>query len=177
MELRTERLRLREYVESDVDATHTWRCDKRYLEHYPGEGFDRNHTTEMIERFIRWQTLSPRWRWQLAFERLDTGELIGSGGVRKATVDADDADVGYELDPRHWGQGFASEGMARLARFAFDEAGLRQLTARVVCMNRRSIRLLEGLGFDKAEVIPAGLGKDGTNWPDRYEYRLLASQS
>jgi len=174
--LRTERLCLREYVVSDVDATHTWRCDERYLEHYPGDGFDRNHTVELIERFIRWQTRSPRWRWQLAFERLDTRELIGSGGVRKTSVDADSADVGYELDPRHWGQGLATEGMSRLVRFAFDEAGLHQLTARAVCTNQRSHRVLERLGFECAKTIPAGLGKDGTPWPERYECHLVVDR-
>ena len=35
MELLTERLRLREYVAADVDVTHAWRRDPRYLEHYP----------------------------------------------------------------------------------------------------------------------------------------------
>ena len=176
MKLHTERLCLREYVESDVDATHCWRCDPRYLEHYPGGGFERSHTVEVIGRFIRWQSRSPRWRWQLALEHRDTGELIGSAGVRKTSVEADSADVGYELDPRHWGQGFMAEGMGRLVRFAFEEAGICQLTARAVCANHRSLRLLEGLGFECAETIPAGPGKDGTLWPERYEFRLQAAE-
>jgi hypothetical protein len=40
---------LRDFVEDDVDTIHRWRCDERYLEHYPGDGFDRDHTREMVE--------------------------------------------------------------------------------------------------------------------------------
>ncbi len=174
MELFTDRLRLREYVESDVDTTHRWRCDPAYLEHYPGDGFDRRHTMELIERFIGWQSESPRRRWQLAIERVDTGQFIGSGGVRRAS-DRDGADIGYELDPQHWGHGFATEAMARLVRFAIEEAGLTLLTARTSQANKRSLRVLERLGFQCAEAIPAGSGRDGTEWPDQFEYHLRAA--
>ena len=132
---------------------------------------------ELVEGFLQWQTDSPRWRWQLAFERLDTGVLIGSGGVRKASVDADSADVGFDLDSRHWGQGFATEGMARLVRFAFDEANLRRLTAAAVSTNQRSHRVLERLGFGCVETPPPGLGRDGHQWPDeRHGFCLEAPQ-
>ena len=171
MNLLTSRLSLREYVGSDVHPTHQWRCDPRYLEHSPSDGYEISHSEELIERFIGWQSTSPRRRWQLAIERRDTVELIGSGGVR-TKGETDTADIGHELDPRHWGNGFATEAMGRLVTFAFEEASLRLLTARAVCRNERSLRVLERLGFERAETIPTGVIPDGTVWPDRYEYHL-----
>ena len=174
MKLFTQRLRLREYVESDVHETHMWRCDSRYLEHYAEDGFERSHTVELIERFIGWQTERPRRRWQLAFERLDTGQLIGSGGVRRSGEEGR-AEIGYELHPEHLGAGFATEGMTRLVRFAFAEAGLALLTAQVSQANLRSLNVLERLGFQCAEELPAGRGPDGKLWPDRFEFHLESS--
>ena len=58
--------------------------------------------------------------------------------------ETDTADTGHELDPRHWGNGFATEAMSRLVTFAFE----------------------------RAEMIPTGVIPDGTVWPDRYEYHL-----
>ncbi|MBU09007.1 MAG: hypothetical protein CME13_13695 [Gemmatimonadetes bacterium] len=86
--------------------------------------------------------------------------------------ETDTADTGHELDPRHWGNGFATEAMSRLVTFVFEEASLRLLTARAVCRNERSLRVLERLGFERAETIPTGVIPDGTVWPDRYEYHL-----
>ena len=171
MNLLTSRLSLREHVGSDVHPTHQWRCDPRYLEHSPSDGYEISHSEELIERFIGWQSTSSRRRWQLAIERRDTVELIGSGGVR-TKGETDTADIGHELDPRHWGNGFATEAMSRLVTFAFEEASLRLLTARAVCRNERSLRVLERLGFERAETIPTGVTPYGTVWPDRYEYHL-----
>ncbi|HCV22190.1 MAG TPA: GNAT family N-acetyltransferase, partial [Candidatus Latescibacteria bacterium] len=36
--------------------------------------------------------------------------------------ETDTADIGHELDPRHWGNGFATEAMSRLVTFAFERA-------------------------------------------------------
>jgi RimJ/RimL family protein N-acetyltransferase len=84
--------------------------------------------------------------------------------------------VGYELDPEHWGCGYMTEAMERMLVFATDVEGLARLVARVVCTNERSLRLLRRLGFECAETIPAGPGKDGTEWPQRYLYRLSVAR-
>ena len=39
-----------------------------------------------------------------AIELAASGELIGCGGVRRATDVAPTADTGYELNPDFWGQ-------------------------------------------------------------------------
>lgn len=167
----TERLTLREFLAADVDVMHSWQSDPRYLEHYPEDSAQSPSTGDLIELFLSWQQEKPRWRWQLAIALRATGELIGSCGVRRENVDALAADIGYELNPDHWGQGYATEAVGRLVAFAFDEVGITELTARVVDTNERSLRVLERLGFSAPLALSAGAGKDGRMWPPRTEYR------
>ncbi|MFP6646814.1 MAG: GNAT family N-acetyltransferase [Candidatus Latescibacterota bacterium] len=172
MKLDTQRLILREVEATDVDAMFAWQVDLRYLEHYPVERTSRQDTLDLVGRFIGWKLERPRWRWQLAITLPISGELIGSCGVRRAEPDSPSADIGYELNPDHWGHDYATEAVGRNVAFVFDEVGLDELTARTVVTNSRSIRVLERLGFSHSLSIPPGTGKDGRDWPQRSEYRL-----
>ena len=68
------------------------------------------------------------------------GALIGKLGAWKLP------EVGFLIDPAHWGRGYAREALA-----AFIERriamGSKELTADVDPRNGASIRLLEGAGF------------------------------
>ncbi len=172
MTIPTPRLILREFSVEDIDRMHSWQSDPRYLEHYPWDRAAREDTARLIDRFLAWQDERPRWRWQWAIVLGRPGRLIGSSGVRRLAPESPEADVGYELDPDHWGQGYATEAVAAVVRFAFDELGLENLTARAVRTNVRSIRVLGRLGFRHTADIPAGPGKDGREWPARVEYGL-----
>ena len=123
MKLDTQRLILREVEATDVDAMFAWQVDLRYLEHYPVERTSRQDTLDLVGRFIGWKLERPRWRWQLAISLPISGELIGSCGVRRAEPDSPSADIGYELNPDHWGHGYATEAVGRNVAFAFDEVG------------------------------------------------------
>ena len=46
-------------------------------------------------------------------------QLIGNCGIRMASPDAYEADIGYELDPQHWEQGYATETARAIVRFGF----------------------------------------------------------
>jgi RimJ/RimL family protein N-acetyltransferase len=172
MNIRTARLVLREIVAGDVDAMHAWQTDPRYLEHYPQTETARADTKALVDRFLAWQAAPPRWRWQLGVTLASTGALIGCAGVRRAAVDADTADIGYELDPRHWGRGYATEAVGALLDLAFGDLGLAELTAVAVRANRRSLRVLARLGFEIVEVIPPGPGRGDLPWPERCRARL-----
>jgi [ribosomal protein S5]-alanine N-acetyltransferase len=173
VKLSTERLILREFNVDDVHVMHAWQIDPRYLEHYPVDSTSLEDTRDLITRFLAWQRQLPRCRWQLAIELHGTGELIGSAGIRRASVDALTADVGYELNPAHWGHGYATEAMRRMLGFAVDELQLTELTARVVDTNAASLRVLQRLGFTHSLSLAPGAGRDGRIWPQRAEYRLL----
>ena len=94
--------------------------------------------------------------------------FVGRIGISPAPA----ADIGYELNPDHWGHGYATEAVGRIITFAFGEIDLDELAARTVDTNSRSIRMLVRLGFSHPLSIPPGTGKDGRDWPQRSEYHL-----
>ncbi|MEE8439996.1 MAG: GNAT family N-acetyltransferase, partial [Micropepsaceae bacterium] len=54
--------------------------------------------------------------------------------------------LGYWIGKPHWGQGYATEAVRRVAEFAFDELGCNELTANWMHDNPASGRVLEKIG-------------------------------
>jgi ribosomal-protein-alanine N-acetyltransferase len=121
------------------------------------------------ERYARLETRrsvdgSERWLNWVLRER-SAGALIG---YVQATVDAEGhALVAYELGSTHWGRGLGSEAVAALIDELLAQHGVHTVGAVFKRSNRRSRRLLEGLGF--AAPGPGHL----LHWPVEADEDLL----
>jgi len=145
MELTTARLTLREFQPDDWRAVLEYQHDPRYLRFYPWTDRSADDVRRFVDAFCAQQRGSPRARYQLAVTERETGVLVGNCGVRVESVDARQGSIGYELDPRYWGRGYATEAAAAMMRIGFCELGLHRLWARVLAANEPSIRVLERL--------------------------------
>jgi ribosomal-protein-alanine N-acetyltransferase len=83
--------------------------------------------------------------------------------------------LGYYAFVPHAGKGLMREALELVVRLAFRELGLHRLEANVQPANRRSIALLEGLGF-KREGTARGFLKIGNRWRDHERWALLAEE-
>ena len=54
-----------------------------------------------------------------------------------------EVEVAYELAPRAWGRGYATEAARALVDYGFDEIGLARIVALIVPDNVRSRRVAE----------------------------------
>jgi len=108
-------------------------------------------------RFARLETRRSRdgseqwlnWVIRLLDDRPD-GRLIG---YVQATVRADQsAGIAYELASVHWGRGLATRAVGAMIDELVGHYGVRDLDAVAVRRNRRSLRLLERLGFEIASA-------------------------
>jgi RimJ/RimL family protein N-acetyltransferase len=149
MQIATERLVLREFNFDDWPAVLAYQVDPRYLLFYAWE----ERTPEAVRDFVRRQTdlqfQQPRTKFQVAITLAATGELIGNCGVRKAAMDAHEADIGYELSPEHWGKGYASEAARAIVEFGFSELGPHRIWAWIIAENTGSAHVLEKLGMQR----------------------------
>lgn len=68
-------------------------------------------------------------------------------GVISLRFSANEAEIGYWLAEEFWGQGFASEAVARLLAFAFDDLALTRITAGAFKENPASLAVQQKLGF------------------------------
>ena len=160
MEKLTERLLLTEFtkqdVKQDVDAVAEFRKDPRYLEYYYRPPYTREECVRFVEKCIAWSKESPRCKFQLAITDRSNGVLLGDCGVRTESIESRRGDIGYELSPVYWGQGFASEAVRSILQIGFEDLELDEIEARCVVANRRSVRLLRRLGFEETERVPPG---------------------
>jgi len=147
MLLETPRLRLRDFTVDDWPAVLAYQRDPRYLRLYEWPDRTPEAVQAFVQMFIDQQRTQPRTRFQLAVTLRATGELIGNCGIRRDSPTSHEAEIGYELSPDQWGHGYASEAVAEIVRFGFDELGVHRITAWLVADNVASARVLEKNGF------------------------------
>ena len=175
MEKLTERLLLREFTKQDVDAIAEFRRDPRYLEYYYRPAYTREECVRFVEQCIAWSKENPRCKFQLAITNRSNGVLLGNCGVRTESIESRRGDIGYELSPVYWGQGFASEAVRSILQIGFEDLDLDEIEARCVVANKRSVRLLRRLGFEETERVPPGPGRGefaNRMLPERYVFLL-----
>jgi ribosomal-protein-alanine N-acetyltransferase len=147
MILDTNRLLLREFVASDWHAVLAYQSDPRYLRYYPWTERTAEEVQAFVQRFIGWQTEERRTRFQLAVVLRAEGRLIGTCGIRMEAADIRKADLGYEVAPLYWGQGYATEAARAMLGFGFEKLGLHRIWASCLAENVASVQVLEKLGM------------------------------
>jgi [ribosomal protein S5]-alanine N-acetyltransferase len=171
MLLTTERLLLREFIENDWHAVFAYQSDSRYLQYSPWTHRRREHVERLVQECIRWQSEQPRYKFQLAILLQTNHQLIGSCGIRMATAHAPEAELGYELHPDHWGQGYATEAARHMLAFAFQTLHLQRVWAQCVAENTASMRVLERLGMRYKQRLPQHTVMQN-RWWDMLEYAM-----
>ena len=171
MELRTERLVIREFRLDDEPAAHHYGSDEevtRYLTWGPNSPTD---TTAYLKRVAREAAREPRTSFTLAVATLDD-ELIGAANLT-ITDAKSTGELGYVLARDQWGHGYATEVARRLIVFGFDELGLRRITATCHPDNFASARVLEKAGMRIERTIRDHLRVRG-GWRDSRVFAIVA---
>jgi len=148
-ELRTERLLLRRWKESDRRPFAALNADPEVMEHFPAP-LDRDESDELFERIEMGFERHGFGLWALELRR--SGELIGFTGLAVPPFEAHftpAVEVGWRLARFAWGAGYATEaGRASLAH-GFGELGLEQIVSMTAVGNRRSRAVMERLGMTR----------------------------
>lgn len=145
----TERLRLREFVAEDWAAILAYQSEPEYLHYYAWTERTEEDVRAFVARFLSWQAQRPRLKFQLAVTLREAGRLIGTCGIRLAEAGASEGELGYELAPAEWGQGYGTEAAAAMVRFGFEQLGLHRIWGHCVAENVGSQRVMERLGMKR----------------------------
>lgn len=76
-----------------------------------------------------------------------SGTLVGSSGLHAVDWRVPRGEIGYWIDARHAGLGYAREATAAITAFARSTMGLRRVQIIVSDRNQRSWRIPEALGY------------------------------
>jgi len=141
--LETPRLRLRPLTVDDVDLWIALHADER-VNRFVGEYTRQAALDRLVWVEKQWST---RGHNLFAIEDRASGEFLGRGGLHY-WEQFDEVEAGWTLRAEAWGHGYATEAVARLIRFAFEELGAQRLTAGWFADNPASGRVLEKLGCE-----------------------------
>jgi 8-oxo-dGTP diphosphatase len=147
--LTTERLRLRPLLADDAAALHRlvndWEVAKT-LARVPFP-YPRDLADEWIAS-TRAQ-ISAGTAWHLAVTRMEDGTeaLLGCVGLTLDPKNPREAELGYWIGRRHWGQGLGPEAAGRVAHWALANLDIDRLVASALVDNERSAAVLRRIGF------------------------------
>ena len=161
--IRTDRLILRDFQSSDLDAYCELRAHPDFQRFYPAEEVSTKKSAELLGEFLGWASELPRLRYQLAIEEPRLG-LLGSCGVRITGDDKDRATFGCELGREYWGRGYAVEAARALIGFAFSDLGVRRIQAETLSENRPALSLARRLGMRIEARHSRGRRFQGRSW-------------
>jgi RimJ/RimL family protein N-acetyltransferase len=147
MKLETERLILRDFVGDDWQRVLEYQSDPLYLRYYEWTERTPGAAQEFVGWFLDHQKQNPRIKFQLAITLKLNHLLIGNCGIRMDKPGALQADIGYELDPKHWNQGYATEAARAIMDFGFVHFHFHRVWSWCVADNVGSAHVLEKLGM------------------------------
>ena len=147
VKIETERLILREFEIDDWQAVLAYQRDHRYQQFYSFSERTETEAQDFVQKFLSQQSESPRRKYQLAVTIAGTDEVIGTCGIRRKAENDKEADIGFELAPWHWGNGFATEAAQSIVQFGFDELELHKISSKCIAENIASARVLENVGL------------------------------
>ena len=173
--LETPRLVLREFCDGDAPAVQEYAGDVevvRYLDWGPNSA---EETAQFLAVARGARDAVPRTAYHLAIALSATGRLIGGCRIEIRSAANGSGDVGYVLDRRHWGQGYATEATRALVGFGFNRLALHRTWATCDVDNRASARVLEKLGMRREGHLRQNARRRG-EWRDSYLYAILAPE-
>jgi ribosomal-protein-alanine N-acetyltransferase len=171
----TSRLILREFVPEDWPVVLAYQSEPAYSRYERCSERTPADAQAFIQRFIDWQGEEPRYRYQLAITLPETGQLIGSCGLRLEHPGASEGNIGYELAPQHWGKGYATEVARSMLALGFEEFGLHRIWAGCIAENIGSSRVMEKIGM-RREGQHRDKEQFKGRWWDTYTYAILAHE-
>lgn len=103
------------------------------------------------------------------------GAVIAAVGIYDHDDEADSAELGYWLQPAHWGQGWMDQALRQWLPSAFAQLGLHSVVAYVEPQNAASTRLLARLGFCHEGLLRDCSKREG-QYVSLQRHSLLASE-
>ncbi|TXS52426.1 N-acetyltransferase [Streptomyces sp. uw30] len=147
-ELRTDRLTLRRWRDSDLEPCAAMNADPEVREHL-GDLLTREQSDASVAQFqAEFDQRGYGW-W--AVEVQATGEFIGFAGLDQVDDDMPftGVEIGWRLARSAWGQGYATEAALKVLAYGFDTLGLPEILAVTTTANLRSQAVMRRIGMTR----------------------------
>lgn len=127
----------------------------------------KEEAQKLIDHFRNRFAAGAAIRWGIALK--GHSDIIGTLGFNNYTPQHR-ANIGYDLQPQYWNQGFISEALKPVVAYGFRELGINRIEAEVMPGNHASEKVLQKLGF-----VKEGLLRDWMFWNGRHYDMVMYS--
>lgn len=170
--LKTERLVLRPFKETDAEGLHAYLGDEEVVRYEP---YGAMTMEECRLEAARRASDEAFWAVCLADGTL-IGNLYLSGADEFGT-----REIGYVFARACWHKGYATEAARRLMAYAFERLATRRIIALCDTRNAASFALMERLGMRREGEFKKNVGfktdaHGNTIWTDSYQYAILKEE-
>jgi RimJ/RimL family protein N-acetyltransferase len=149
IEIETERLRLRQWMESDREPFSRLNADPRVMEFLPSI-LDKAASDAMVNR-LQTKIADKGWGFW-AVESKQDKQFIGFVGLEIPKADlpfSPCVEIGWRLAFEHWGKGYATEAAQTALKVGFEQQELTEIVSFTALSNHRSSAVMERLGMNR----------------------------
>lgn len=172
----TDRLVLRPFTPGDLHALHDYESLPEVARYLYWDQRDLDATRTALEKRITRLALAEEGdAIDLAITLRHTGDLIGSCVLIWTSKEHRQGEIGYIVNPKAHGNGYAAEAAREMVRLGFDQLDLHRIVGRLDGRNTASARVLEKLGMRReAHLVQNEIVKG--EWTDEVIYAMLAEE-
>ena len=161
--LETNRLILRELKLSDAEAFFAMDSNPNVHSYLWNKPVQKMEETIEVIAFVRKQYVD-NGIGRFAMISKETNEFVGWAGLKFNTEAVNNKvnfyDIGYRLDQKFWGRGYASEATFAWLKYAFETMNIKTMEAAAHIDNIASNKILQKIGMRMTEQYIDG----GATW-------------
>ncbi len=159
--IETDRLILRRYKESDIDAIYEIITDERLSKYIKFPKLSKQEELECIRQWISEADESKYEKWVIELKK--DGTVVGNIDVNTVVKKHNYCNVGYTIRYDYWGNGYASEALEAVSNHLLENSGYYLVECSCNELNIQSSKVMLKAGFKKDGYIKnRRLNKDGT---------------
>lgn len=172
----TDRLTIRPFVESDVDAADEYHRLPEVARFLYWEPRSREETAAAVGRHIaRTGLVNVDDGLCFAVEVRETGTVVGEVNLILRSLEPRTGEFGFIFNPAHHGNGYAREAALEMLRLGFEHYGLHRIIGRCEARNAASAGLMTKLGMRKEAHFVRNEFVKG-EWNDELDFAMLADE-
>lgn len=168
MDIRTNRLIVRNFECEDWQALHEYTSDVNVMKYIPEGVF----TEEIAKDFVKKNMDDKAKKFPVILA--DEGNLIGHI-VFHEYFGEHTYEIGWVFNPKFHNKGYASEAASAVLHFGFEEMGLHRIIATCQPQNIPSFRVMEKIGMRREGYFKKCI-PHGNEWWDEYYYAILREE-
>ncbi|MGE7093017.1 GNAT family N-acetyltransferase [Lysinibacillus sp. NPDC048646] len=169
--LETDRLLLREIKEEDAQGIFNCFSNNDVTRFYGQDTLESvEQAVKIVEFFSKIYTEKRGIRWGIEIK--GNSGIIGTIGFNAWLPKHKRAEIGYEIHPDYWRNGFTTEAVTSVLSYGFEALDLTRIGAVVFIENEASNKLLTKLGFQQEGILRDYMYQNGKAH-DTFVYSML----